>query len=90
MGKKCAKEGLGLNAKKTEVIAYNLPQSHPPEDQRRQHPEGRHCPPSSPLGLMGRHVGEGHKSEEKTLAWKALNGMTKLHFFEAIVESVLL
>ena len=35
----CAKVGLGLNAKKTEVIAYNLPEPVP-EDKRRQHPEG--------------------------------------------------
>ena len=35
----CAKVGLGPNAKKTEVIAYNLPEPAP-EDKRRQHPEG--------------------------------------------------
>ena len=35
----CAKVGLGPNAKKTEVIAYNLPEPMP-EDKRWQHPGG--------------------------------------------------
>lgn len=39
---KCAKVGLGLNAKKTEVIAYNLPTYPTSEDKRWQHLEGGH------------------------------------------------
>ncbi|KAJ8337946.1 hypothetical protein SKAU_G00369120 [Synaphobranchus kaupii] len=96
--RECAKVGLGLNAKKTEVIAYNTPDHLPVrttgDTALRE---------VSDFKYLGSWVNSTEQDlrVRKALAWKALNGMAsvwksnlpreaKLHFFDATVEAVLL
>ncbi|KAJ8347957.1 hypothetical protein SKAU_G00265460 [Synaphobranchus kaupii] len=96
--RECAKVGLGLNAKKTEVIAYNTPDHLPlrttGDTALRE---------VSDFKYLGSWVNSTEQDlrVRKALAWKALNGMAsvwksnlpreaKLHFFDATVEAVLL
>ena len=95
----CAKVGLMLNAKKTEVMTYNIPQDHP----RLITTEGTVLKEVNDFKYLGAWVGSTEKdlNVRKALAWRALNGMTsvwksnlprhiKISFFSATVESVLL
>ena len=95
----CAKVGLKLNAKKTEVITYNIPPEHPPLTTT----EGTVLKEVKDFKYLGSWVNstEQDLKVRKALAWRALNGMTsvwnsnlprqiKLSFFYATVESVLL
>ena len=95
----CARVGLRLNAKKTEVITYNIQAEHPPLTTT----EGIALKEVKDFKYLGAWVNstEQDLKVRKALAWKALNGMasvwnsnlprqTKLGFFYATVESVLL
>ncbi|KAJ4943537.1 hypothetical protein JOQ06_006037 [Pogonophryne albipinna] len=95
----CAKVGLRLNAKKTEVITYNILPEHPPLTTT----EGTVLKEVKDFKYLGSWVNstEQDLKVRKALAWRALNGMTsvwnsnlprqiKLSFFYATVESVLL
>ena len=94
----CAKVGLRLNAKKTEVITYNLPDHSPLTTT-----EGAVLKEVKDFKYLGAWVDSTEKDLKvrKALAWRALNGMNsvwnsslprqiKLSFFFATVESVLL
>ena len=94
----CAKVGLRLNAKKTEVITYNVQPEHPPLTTA----EGTALKEVSDFKYLGSWVNstEQDLKVRKALAWRALNGMSsvwnsnlpraiKLSFFYATVESVL-
>ncbi|KAJ8351146.1 hypothetical protein SKAU_G00226220 [Synaphobranchus kaupii] len=89
--RECAKVGLRLNAKKTEVIAYNTPDHLPlrttGDTALRE---------VSDFKYLGSWVNSTEQDlrVRKALAWKALNGMAsvwksnlpreaKLHFFDA-------
>lgn len=95
----CTKVGLRVNAKKTEVMTYNVPPEHQPlitaEDTVLKEVED--------FKYLGAWVNstEQDLKVKKALAWRALNGMNsvwnsnlsrqiKLSFFYATVESVLL
>ena len=95
----CAKVGLRLNAKKTEVITYNIPSEHPPLTMTG----GTALKEVKDFKYLGAWVNstEQDLKVRKALAWRALNGMNsvwnsnlprqiKLSFFYATVESVLL
>ncbi|KAJ8381294.1 hypothetical protein SKAU_G00020720 [Synaphobranchus kaupii] len=95
----CAKVGLWLNAKKTEVITYNIPSEHPPLITTG----GVALNEVKNFKYLGSWVNstEQDLKVRKALAWRALNGMAsvwssslprriKLSFFYATVESVLL
>ena len=96
----CARVGLRLNAKKTEVITYNIsPQDHAPLKTTG----GTALKEVDNFKYLGSWVNSSEQDlrVRKALAWKALNGMasvwksnlpreTKLRFFTATVESVLL
>ena len=95
----CAKVGLRLNAKKTEVITYNIQTDHPPLTTT----EGTALKGVNDFKYLGSWVNstEQDLKVRKALAWRALNGMAsvwntnlprqiKLSFFYATVESVLL
>ena len=95
----CAEVGLRLNAKKTEVMTYNIPKEHLPLTTT----EGTVLKEVSDFKYLGAWVGSTEQDVKvrKALAWKALNGMTsvwksnlprhiKISFFSATVESVLL
>ena len=95
----CAKVGLQLNAKKTEVITYNIQGEHPPLTTTG----GIALKEVKDFKYLGAWVNstEQDLKVRKALAWKALNGMAsvwnsnlprqiKLSFFYATVESVLL
>ena len=95
----CAEVGLRLNAKKTEVMTYNIPQEHLPLTST----EGAALKEVTDFKYLGAWVGATEKDVKvrKALAWRALNGMTsvwksslprhiKISFFSATVESVLL
>ncbi|KAJ8361351.1 hypothetical protein SKAU_G00178760 [Synaphobranchus kaupii] len=95
----CAKVGLWLNAKKTEVITYNIPSEHPPLTTTG----GVALNEVKDFKYLGSWVNstEQDLKVRKALAWRALNGMAsvwssslprriKLSFFYATVESVLL
>ena len=99
MESECAKVGLRLNAKKTEVITYNIPSEHPPLTTTG----GTALKEVKDFKYLGSWVNstEQDLKVRKALAWRALNGMasvwnsnlprqTKLSFFYATVESVLL
>ena len=87
-----------MNAKKTEVMIYNTA-GHPPLRTR----DGSTLKVKEDFKYLGSWVNSSEKDIKvrKAIAWRALNGMnrvwksnlprdTKLHFFEATVESVLL
>jgi hypothetical protein len=95
----CTKVGLRVNAKKTEVMTYNVPPEHQPlitvGDTVLKEVED--------FKYLGAWVNstEQDLKVRKALAWRALNGMNsvwnsnlsrqiKLSFFHATVESVLL
>ena len=91
----CAKVGLRLNAKKTEV--YNVP----PEHQPLITAGGTVLKEVEDFKYLGSWVNSTDLKVRKALAWRALNSMTsvwnsnlprqtKLSFFYATVESVLL
>ena len=95
----CVEVGLRLNAKKTEVMTYNIPQGHLPLTTI----EGTVLKEVNDFKYLGAWVGSTEKDLKvrKALAWRALNGMTsvwksnlprhiKISFFSATVESVLL
>ena len=95
----CAKVGLALNAKKTEVITFGQPPTHPSLNTIG----GSILKEVEDFKYLGSWVNTSEKDIKirKALAWKALNGMksvwssqlsreTKLSFFFATVESVLL
>uniref|UniRef100_A0A3B1IYM6 Reverse transcriptase domain-containing protein n=1 Tax=Astyanax mexicanus TaxID=7994 RepID=A0A3B1IYM6_ASTMX len=95
----CAKVGLRLNAKKTEVITYNIPPEHLPLTTAG----GTVLNEVDDFKYLGSWVNstEQDLKVRKALAWRALNGMAsvwnsslprqiKLSFFYATVESVLL
>ena len=95
----CAKVGLRLNAKKTEVITYNTP----PEHQPLTTAGGTVLKEVDDFKYLGSWVNstEQDLKVRKALAWRALNGMSsvwnsnlpreiKLSFFYATVEAVLL
>ena len=97
--KECAKVGLLLNAKKTKVITYN----QPPNDTPLTTILGSDLEEVVDFKYLGSWVNTSEKDIKvrKALAWRALNGMksvwssrlsreTKLSFFFATVESVLL
>ena len=94
----CQKVGLGLNSKKTEVMTYNIPEHSPLKTI-----SGDELKEVTDFKYLGSWVGstEGDIKVRKALAWKALNGMTKIwksnisrkakiDFFIATVETVLL
>ena len=94
----CIKVGLGLNAKKTEVMTYNIPEHAPLRTV-----SGDVLKEVVDFKYLGSWVEstEGDIKIRKALAWRALNGMgsiwkshmsrdVKLSFFTATVESVLL
>ena len=95
----CAKVGLRLNAKKTEVITYNIQEEHPPLTTTG----GTALKEVNDFKYLGSWINstEQDLKVRKALAWRALNGMAsvwnsnlprqiKLSFFYATVESVLL
>ena len=95
----CAKVGLRLNAKKTEVLTYNVP----PEHQPLITAGSTVLKEVEDFKYLGSWVNstEQDLKVRKALAWRALNGMTsvwnsnlprqtKLSFFCATVESILL
>ena len=95
----CAMVGLRLNAKNTEVIAYNILPDHSPLITT----EGIALKAVNDFKYLGSWVNSSEQdlNARKALAWRALNGMAcvwksnlprniKLSFFHATVESVLL
>ena len=95
----CARVGLRLNSKKTEVITYNILPNHPP----LRTTEGIALKEVSDFKYLGSWVNSTEQDIKirKALAWRALNGMKsvwnsnlsrsiKVSFFQATVESVLL
>ncbi|KAJ8351951.1 hypothetical protein SKAU_G00234270 [Synaphobranchus kaupii] len=95
----CAKIGLWLNAKKTEVITYNILPDHPP----LMTTGGTALKEVTDFKYLGSWVNSSEQDLKvrKAISWKALNGMPsvwnsnlprhiKLSFFYATVESVLL
>ena len=68
----CARVGLRLNAKKTEVIAYNIP-----EPLRLKTRDGSSLKVVPDFEYLGSWVDLSDKDIKvrKALAWKALNGM---------------
>ncbi|XP_061915590.1 protocadherin-15-like [Entelurus aequoreus] len=95
----CARVGLRLNAKKTEVITYNLHMDHPPITTS----DGNALREVNDFKYSGSWINstEQDLKVRKALAWRALNGMSrvwcsnlprhiKLSLFHATVESVLL
>ena len=95
----CAKVGLRLNAKKTEVITYNILPDHSPLITTG----GIALKVVNDFKYLGSWVNSSEQDLKvrKALAWRALNGMAcvwksnlprniKLSFFYATVESVLL
>ena len=94
----CNRVGLSLNARKTEVITYNVP-DHVPLTTL----EGRPLKEVNDFKYLGSWVdsSEHDVCVRKALAWKALHGMktvwssnmsgdVKISFFQATVESILL
>ena len=99
MEKECVKVGLALNAKKTDVITFGQPPNHPPLFTIGGSP----LKEVEDFKYLGSWVNTSEKDIKirKALAWRALNGMkaiwssrmsqgTKLNFFFATVETVLL
>ena len=95
----CARVGLRLNSKKTEVITYNILPNHPP----LRTTEGIALKEVSDFKYFGSWVNSTEQDIKvrKALAWRALNGMKsvwnsklsrsiKASFYQATVESVLL
>jgi len=96
--KECSKVGLGLNAKKTEVMTYNIPGHNSLRTSR-----GNILKEVDNFKYLGSWMdsSEADVKRRKALAWRALNNMTriwkshmsrqvKLSFFLAMVESILL
>lgn len=94
----CSKVGLGLNGSKTKFLAYNT-EAHPPLRTRL----GTVLEQKEDFKYLGSWVDDSAKdiNVRKSLAWKALNDMTKIwnsnmnpdlkkRFFVATVESILL
>ena len=94
----CKKVGLGLNAKKTKCLAYNIQNPIPLHTA-----DGTELEWTEDFKYLGSWVDSSEKdiSIRKALAWKALNGMTKVwksnmrrplkaRFFVATIESILL
>ena len=99
METECAKVGLRLNVKKTEVITYNILPDHPPLITT----EGIALKVVNDFKYLGSWVNTSEQDLKvgKALAWRALNGMAfvwksnlpriiKLSLFYATVDSVLL
>ena len=93
------KVGLTLNEPKTECMILNADSSHPPISSK----SGAVLKEVSDFKYLGSYVGDSRKDFEtrKALAWKSCNKLhsiwqssipkkTKLSFFRASVESVLL
>ena len=94
----CKKVGLGLNGPKTKALAYNI-QNPPPLCTQ----DGTALEYKDDFKYLGSWVDSSEKdiAVRKALAWKALNGMTKIwtsdmkpdlkkRFFLSTVESILL
>ena len=94
----CKKVGLGLNGPKTKALAYNI-QNPPPLCTH----DGTALEYKGDFKYLGSWVDSSEKdmAVRKALAWKALNGMTKIwtsdmkpdlkkRFFLSTVESILL
>ena len=94
----CGKVGLGLNARKTEVMTYNIPGHNPLKTSG-----GCILKEVDNFKYLGSWMDstEAEITRRKALAWRALNNMTriwkshmsrrvKLSFFLATVESILL
>ena len=94
----CKKVGLGLNGPKTKSLVYNI--ENPPQLRTR---DGTELEYKEDFKYLGSWVDESEKdiAIRKALAWKALNGMSKIwtssmkpelkkRFFLATVESILL
>ena len=94
----CKKVGLGINAKKTKGLAFNIEEPPP-----LQTAEGTDIEWVKDFKYLGSWVEDSIKdlSVRKALAWKALNSMSKVwksdmsrslkrRFFTATVESILL
>ena len=94
----CNKVGLGLNGPKTKSLAYNT--ENPPPLRTR---DGTELEYKRDFKYLGSWVDSSEKdiAVRKALAWKALNGMSKIwsssmnpelkkRFFLATVESILL
>ena len=94
----CNKVGLGLNGPKTKSLAYNI--ENPPPLRTR---DGTELEYKRDFKYLGSWVDSSEKdiAVRKALAWKALNGMSKIwsssmnpelkkRFFLATVESILL
>ena len=94
----CGKVGLGLNARKTEVMTYNIPGHNPLKTSG-----GCILKEVDNFKYLGSWMDstEAEITRWKALAWRALNNMTriwkshmsrrvKLSFFLATVESILL
>ena len=94
----CKKVGLGLNGPKTKALTYNI--DNPPQLCTR---DGTKLEYKDDFKYLGSWVDSSEKdiSVRKALAWKALNGMSKIwksdmapdlkkRFFISTVESILL
>ena len=94
----CSKVGLGLNAKKTEVMTYNIPGHNPLKST-----SGSLLKEVDDFKYLGSWMEstEADMKRRKALAWGAMNNMTsiwkshmsrqvKLRLFMATVESILL
>ena len=94
----CKKVGLGLNGPKTKALTYNI--DNPPQLCTR---DGTKLEYKDDFKYLGSWVDSSEKdiSVRKALAWKALNGMSKIwksdmapdlkkRFFFSTVESILL
>ena len=96
--RECKKVGLGLNAKKTKSLAYNIQNPIPLHTA-----DGTELEWTDDFKYLGSWVDSSEKdiSVRKALAWKALNSMMKIwksgmrrplkvRFFVATIESILL
>ena len=94
----CKKVGLGLNGPKTKCLSYNIESPQPLYTR-----DGTELEYKADFKYLGSWVDDSEKdiSVRKALAWKALNGMSKIwsssmkkelkkRFFLATVESILL
>ena len=98
MEKECKKVGLGINAKKTKGLAFNIEEPAPLHTS-----DGIELEWVEDFKYLGAWVESSEKdiNVRKALAWKALNGMSeiwkssmqselKIRFFIATIESILL
>ena len=72
----CAEVGLRLNAKKTEVMTYNIPKEHLPLTTT----EGATLREVNDFKYLGAWIGSTEKDVKvrKAIAWRAFDGMTRV------------